>query len=102
MAVTHFILANLTLVTETTDSTRFKGDSIPRFQVGYLLANFMRNVKYYTMQLMLRSSTLGDYPRGLVTKNLRASRSGERVPFRGVECGTMGFSTTRGPIRPCL
>jgi hypothetical protein len=49
---THFILANLAFVTKITDSARFKGDPIPRFQVGYFRANFARNVSYSHTQRM--------------------------------------------------
>jgi len=43
-STTHFVPATRAFVTETADSTGFKGDPISRFQVGHFCANFFRNI----------------------------------------------------------
>jgi hypothetical protein len=54
VGIAHFVLANLAFVAEIADSTGLKGNPVPKFQVGYFCANFVRNVRWhYTMKVKM-------------------------------------------------
>ena len=75
VGTTHFIPATLAFVTDITDSTGFKGDPIPRFQMGHFCANFVRSVRRHSVKWRPKRSTLRDYSRGLMAENLGIGRS---------------------------
>ena len=92
---THLILATLAFMTEIADSTGFKGDSVPRFQVGHFCANFIRSVRCHSIQRGSRCSTLSDYSRGLVAEDLKICRSVERHLPQGVKYDTIPWAARR-------